>query len=148
MIFIATDHAGFTLKKKIIQFLENESFKIADLGPKKFDSRDDYPDYAFALAKKVSLDPKNKGVLICRSGIGMTIAANKVKGAKAALCLNKLQAKKAREHNNANILVLAADFTSFGQMKEIIRRFLQTKFSNKERHKRRLEKIKKFEGKL
>lgn len=145
MIFIAADHGGFNLKKKIVKFLEKEGWLVGDLGPFKFNPGDDYPDYGFALGKKVALKKGTKGVLLCLSGIGMSVVANKVKGVRAALCLNPVQAQKAREHNDANVLVLAADFTSLPKMKKIIKKFLETKFSGSQRHKRRLKKIEKFE---
>jgi len=145
MIYIAADHAGFELKKEIQIYLTKEGYRVKDLGPKTFNPKDDYPDFAFLLAQKTTTDHKNKGILLCRSGIGMAIAANKVKGARAALCLFVNQAQKAREHNDANILVLAADFTSKQDIKKIINKFLKTKFSTEERHTRRVKKIKEFE---
>ena len=147
MIYIAADHAGFELKKEIQSYLTKEGYRVKDLGPKTFNPEDDYPDFAFPLAQKTAADPKNKGILLCRSGIGMTIAANKVKGAQAALCLFELQAQKARRYNDANIIVLAADFTGKKEIKKIIRKFLGTKFSKEERHTRRVKKIEKFEKK-
>lgn len=145
MIFIATDHAAFELKKKINQFLRKENLKIADLGPRKLEPLDDYPDYGFLLAKEVVENKGSQGILLCRSGAGMGIVANKVKGIRAAVCLSELQAQKARKHNDANVLVLAADFTSFAEMKKVIKKFLDTRFSNEERHARRLKKIEKYE---
>jgi len=145
MIYIAADHAGFELKKEIKNYLTLKGIQTTDLGPKTLNPKDDYPDFAFLLAKKTAADPKNKGILLCRSGIGMTIAANKIKGARAALCLSELQAQKARQHNNANILVLAADFSAKKEIKKIIKKFLETSFSTEERHIRRVNKIKIFE---
>lgn len=147
MIYIAADHAGFELKKEIISYLTKEGNQIKDIGPKTFKPEDDYPDFAFPLAKKTAANHKNKGILLCRSGIGMSIAANKVKGARAALCLFAKQAQKAREHNNANILVLAADFSAKEETKKIIKKFLETKFSREEKHIRRVKKIEEFEKK-
>jgi len=147
MIYIAADHAGFEPKKEIINYLKKEDIQATDLGPKVFNPKDDYPDFAFPLAQKTAADQKNKGILLCRSGIGMAIAANKVKGARAALCLFVKQAQKAREHNDANIIVLAADFISQQDIKKIIKKFLETKFSKEERHIRRIKKIEEFEKK-
>ena len=144
MIYIAADHAGFQLKKEIQNYLIKEGYRVKDLGPKTFNPEDDYPDFAFLLAQRTTLNSKNRGILLCRSGIGMAIAANKVKGAKAALCLSELQAQKAREQNDANILILAADFTGSAGMKKIIVKFFKTKFSGEERHIRRIKKIEKF----
>jgi len=145
MIYLATDHAGFNIAKKIFKFLKAASFSVNDLGPKTLDPSDDYPDYGIRLGQKVAQNKASFGILVCRSGAGMSIVANKVEGIRAVVCLNLLQAKKARDHNDANVLVLAADFTSFEKMKPIIKTFLETKFSGESRHVRRLEKIKKFE---
>jgi len=145
MIYLAYDHAGFELAKRINQYLKSKSLIVEDIGPKAFDSGDDYPDYAIDLAKKVCQNQDNFGILLCRSGAGMAIAANKVKGARAVVCQIPLQAKKAREHNNTNILVLAADFTDFGTMEKIINTFFNTPFSNEQRHIKRLLKISQFE---
>jgi len=147
MIYIATDHAGFEVKKDIVNFFKKENRPVEDLGPASFDPLDDYPDYGAKLAKKVAKSPANRGILICRSGIGMSIVANKVRGARAALCLNPIQAQKSREHNDANILVLAADFTPLDVMKKIIKKFLGTDFSGEERHRRRIKKISDLEKK-
>jgi len=147
MIYLATDHAGFELKTRIIEFLKEKGRTIIDLGPAIFEATDDYPDFSFKVAQKVARESGSFGILICRSGIGMSIAANKVKGVRAALCLSELQAQKAREHNDANVLVLAADFTSFEEMQKIIRKFLETPFSAEARHRRRLQKIAEFERK-
>jgi ribose 5-phosphate isomerase B len=145
MIYIAADHAGLEVKKEIIKFLKDRHLSFNDLGPAEFNASDDYPDYGFLLANRVAQDIKSKGILVCRSGIGMSIVANKVKGIRAALCLSVLQAQKARQHNDANVLVLAADFTPLEEMKKIINKFLETDFSSEERHKRRLAKIALFE---
>lgn len=145
MIYIATDHAGFEISKRVTEFLAQKGIQFEDLGPETLEKTDDYPDYAFALAQKTSEDSKNFGILVCRSGAGMSIAANKVKGIRAVVCLSALQAKKARDHNDANVLVLAADYTNFSDMKKIITTFLKTPFSNEQRHLRRLKKITKYE---
>ena len=145
MIYIATDHAGFEVSQKVTKFLTEKRIKFEDLGPKTLDKLDDYPDYAFRLAQKTAQEPENFGILVCRSGAGMAISANKVKGIRAVVCMSTLQAKKARDHNNANVLVLAADYTNFSDIKKIITTFLRTPFSNEERHQRRLLKISQFE---
>lgn len=145
MIFIATDHAGFEVSQKIQKFLKQKNIPAQDLGPENYEKQDDYPDYAFTLGQKTAKNPENFGILICRSGAGMSIAANKVNGVRAVVCLSSLQAKKARDHNNANVLVLAADYTDFNCMKKIIIAFLKTPFSRDQRHLKRLQKIKKYE---
>lgn len=145
MIFIGSDHGGFELKRIIIKHLTSKKTKVKDIGAKVLKQGDDYPDFALPLAKKVASKKDNLGILICRSGVGMSIAANKVKGIKAALCTAVGQAVTARAHNNCNILVLAADFTSPERNLEIVKTFLQATFSEEERHKLRLKKFEDYE---
>jgi len=145
MIFIASDHAGFELKAQIIQAFKDKKLKIQDMGPKIVKQTDDYSDYAFLLAKKVAKNKGNFGILVCRNGIGMSIAANKVKGIRAGLCTSIGQAVTARAHDNCNIVVLGSDFASPEQNIEIVNTFLSGHFSGEERHIRRLGKISKFE---
>lgn len=145
-IYLATDHGGFSIKNKIKAFLEAGDYQVTDLGPGQLDPSDDYPDYGFKLAKRVAAESGRLGILICRSGVGMSIVSNKVKGIRAALCLLPEQAVKAREHNDANVLVLAADFTKLAAMPKIINQFLTTSFSGEKRHQRRLAKIKAYEN--
>ena len=114
------------------------------MGNIKLDPEDDYPDFVIPLAEKVSKEPDSFGVVLGRSGNGEAIVANKVKGVRAALCLNEKMAKMAREHNDANILSLGADYIDFETAKNVVEVFLTTPFSNKEKHKRRIEKIKKL----
>lgn len=128
-----------------------QGYKVSDFGVFSED-RADYPLVAFKLSQSIKTTQTSKipkidfGILICGSGIGMSIAANKVKGVRAALCLNPEFARRARQHNNANIVVLAADFTSAAKAKEIIKVFLTEKFLGK-RHKTRIRQIKAFESK-
>lgn len=145
MIFIASDHGGFNLKREIINYFEKKGIKIRDLGPKVLKQDDDYPDFAFPLAGKVAFNPRNLGILACRNGIGISIAANKVKGIRAGLCTFVGQTVTARAHTNCNVLVLAADFVPLEKNLKIINTFLEGKFSGEERHKRRLKKIEEFE---
>ena len=142
MLYIASDHAGFELKGKIKSYLALKNIAFEDLGPNHFQPDDNYPDYAAAVAQKVSAG-QGEGILICDTGIGMDIAANKFKNVRAALCTNVFMAKRAREHNNANILVLGAEIGDDHQA--IIETFLQSKFTGEKRHIRRIEKISKLE---
>jgi RpiB/LacA/LacB family sugar-phosphate isomerase len=146
MIYIASDHAGFELKRELINLFKQENIKHKDMGPKVAKQDDDYPDYALPLAEKVAESKKDLGILICRNGIGMSIAANKVKGIRAGLCTHVGQAVTARAHDDCNILVLAADFIDQEKNFSIIRTFLEGEFSKEERHKRRLEKIANYKG--
>lgn len=145
MIFLGADHGGFELKNKIAKFLKAKRKKFNDLGPKWVNMDDDYPDFAFAVAKKVAVKKGNLGILICRSGIGMSIAANKAKGVKSGLCSFVGQAVTARAHNNCNILTLPADFISEERALKIVGTFLEADFCGEERHVRRLKKIEKYE---
>ncbi len=141
MIYVASDHAGWHLKNKIVEWLEASEYTVEDLGPKELIKGDDYPDYAKLVSEKVKLNGGTKGILICDTGIGMSIAANRYKGIRAALVVNDFMTKRSREHNNANILVLGTELNTFEELERILNTFLTTDFSDEERHIRRLEKI-------
>ena len=145
MIFLGTDHGGYELKEELKNFLAEHKIAFEDLGSQSFDPDDDYPDFIIPVAQKVASDPQSLGIVIGRSGNGEAIAANKVKGIRAAVCLNQEMAKKAKQHNNANILSLGADYMSVDEAKQIVKVFIDTPFSNEERHLRRIEKINKLE---
>ena len=134
-IFIASDHAGYNLKNSIISKLK----KITDLGPKTPDSVD-YPDYAKKLSKKVASNKGSFGILICGSGMGMAIAANKTKNIRAALCYSSEVTKLAREHNDANILTLGARVIDEATALSLVETFLNTDFEGS-RHAVRINKI-------
>ena len=134
-IFNASDHAGYNLKNSIILKLK----KITDLGPKSSDSVD-YPDYAKKLSKKVASHKGSFGILICGSGMGMAIAANKTKKARAALCYSVKNTKLSRLHNNANIITLGERLINKKKAINLIKIFLSTKFEGG-RHLRRVKKI-------
>ena len=137
-IFISSDHAGFNLKKSIIKkFSKNQ--KIVDLGPNSGKSVD-YPDYARKLSKKISSSNGSFGILICGSGTGMAITANKNKKIRAALCYSMKNTKLSRLHNNANIITLGARLINKNKAFNLIRVFLNTKFEGG-RHLRRVKKI-------
>jgi len=136
-IIIGSDHAGFELKEKIKEYLKN--YKVEDLGTNSTEPAD-YPVYGKKVAEKVA-KTNSIGILICGSGIGICITANKVKGARAALCYDEYTAKTARQHNNANIICLGARTPSAKNYKKIIKTFLTTKFSKEQRHHRRVEQM-------
>ncbi|MFC1711085.1 RpiB/LacA/LacB family sugar-phosphate isomerase [Patescibacteria group bacterium] len=146
MIYIASDHGGFNLKREVIDYLKDKKFKVKDLGPKVLRQDDDYPDFAIPLVKKVMAGNKDLGILICRNGIGISIVANKAKGIKAGLCTSVGQAVTAKAHDNCNVLVLAADYLPEETNIEIIKTFLEAEFSGEERHIKRLKKIEDFEN--
>ena len=137
-IFISSDHAGFNLKKNIIQKFSKKQ-KIVDLGPNSGKSVD-YPDYARKLSKKISSSNGSFGILICGSGVGMSITANKNKKIRAALCYSEKNTKLSRLHNNANIITLGARLINKNKAFNLIRVFLNTKFEGG-RHLRRVKKI-------
>tara|TARA_B100000963_G_scaffold53391_1_gene41527 strand:+ start:10314 stop:10760 length:447 start_codon:yes stop_codon:yes gene_type:complete len=136
-ILISSDHAGYELKQFIKSHLNKKNFKIKDFGP--FDTNSvDYPDYAKKLAKKISVN--NYGILICGTGIGMSIVANRYKKVRASLVFNTKTAKLAREHNNSNVLVLGSRVTNKINALKIVNIFFKTKFL-KGRHTRRVKKF-------
>lgn len=141
-IYLGADHRGFKLKEQIKDFLKQSAYSVFDLGNDHYDQNDDYPDFANLVAQKVSSDPQNSvGILICGSGVGVDVVANKFKRVRSALAFNPDQAFISRNDDNANILSLAADFIEFEDAKRIVNIWLQTPFSGGERHKRRLKKI-------
>ena len=141
-ISIGSDHAGYKLKEALIAYLAKKH-QVLDMGTYNDDSVD-YPDYAFSVSQKVVQKEVDFGILICHTGIGMSISANKVKGIRAALVGSEENAKLTREHNNANVLCLSSKDTSFDLAKQIVDTFLNTQFLG-ERHERRVNKICQFE---
>ncbi len=137
-IYIASDHAGFKLKSCILSKFVNKK-KIIDLGPKSNISVD-YPDYAKKLSKKIASDKGSLGILICGSGMGMAITANKIKNVRAALCYSNKNTKLSRLHNNANIITLGERLISKNKAINLIKIFLRTKFEGG-RHLRRIKKM-------
>jgi len=138
-VFLASDHAGFVLKKKISRFLNNKGIKILDLGPKNNDSVD-YPDFAHLLAKKMKKEKNNMGILICGSGEGMIMAANKHKNIRAALCYDKKSTELSRKHNNANVIAIGSRLTKKSLALRYVEIFLKTNFEGG-RHIKRVKKI-------
>ena len=143
-IFIGADHRGFQQKKEIIAFLKEFGHTVKDVGSFEEDVPCDYPKIAYLVATQVAKSKNARGILVCMTGIGHSIAANKVPGAYAALCYNKQAAALSREHNNANILVLGAKFVDPKDLPEIIEVWLATKFAGG-RHLRRVKQIKQIE---
>jgi ribose 5-phosphate isomerase B len=146
MIYIGADHRGYKLKEILRVYLQELGYGFEDLGNKELDSDDDYPDFALAVAKKVAENPEeNRGILLCGSGVGVDVTANKIKGILSALCFDAKQAKASRNDDNTNVLSLPADYISEDLAKEIVKTWLETPFSDLERHARRIEKIKEIE---
>ena len=148
MIYLGSDHGGFNLKERVKAWLDEWGYQYEDLGNTVYDSGDDYPRFAFEVAKKVGrgVEEENRGILFCRSAVGMVIAANKVKGARVAACYDEKMTRLSREHNNANIIALPGDKLTDEQAKNILKIFLETEFSSDARHRRRVGQIVDFES--
>ena len=142
IIHIATDHAGLELKEKVKSYLSKLDYEVVDHGAYEYDALDDYPDFIFPCAEAVSKDPNSKGIILGGSGQGEAMAANRVKGVRAAVFYNGPDEiiKLSRQHNDANILSLGARFMSEQEMYKIIELWLSTDFESG-RHKRRIEKL-------
>lgn len=138
-IIIASDHAGYDFKKKIINYDFEYNIHLEDLGP-FHDKSVDYPDYAHSLGKKIDSGYCNKGILICGTGIGMSMVANKYENVRAALCLNEKMARLARGHNDANVIVLGSRLISFEQTIKCLNSFLSSEFE-RGRHELRIKKF-------
>ncbi|MBI4050229.1 MAG: RpiB/LacA/LacB family sugar-phosphate isomerase [Candidatus Doudnabacteria bacterium] len=146
MIYIGADHRGFKLKEAIKKWFGEQNINFEDLGAKELDPNDDYPIIAKAVAEKVIANVENRGILICGSGAGVCIVANKIKGIRAAEAWNPEIAKAARNDDNANVLCLSAGALSLEEVKSIARIFLDTSFGGAERYKRRLQQIEDIES--
>ena len=140
MIALGCDHGGLPLMKEVKQYLDEHNIQYIDFGTYTEESCD-YPDYAKAVTESIVKGESQKGILICGTGIGISIAANKVKGIRAALCHDCFSAKATREHNDANVLAMGARVIGPGLALEIVKIFLETEFSNEDRHIRRIQKI-------
>ena len=138
-IFISSDHAGFNLKE-LIKKKFSKKYKFQDLGTSNSNASVNYPDYAHKLCKKVILNNENKGILVCGSGMGMSMAANKHKKIRAAVCYSVKNTKLSRLHNNANIITLGSRLTKKNTAFKCIEVFINTKFEGG-RHKKRVKKI-------
>jgi len=143
-ISIGSDHGGFKLKEELIKHLESEGHEVYDFGPKNEDSVD-YPDYAYLVARSVKKKDAKYGIVVCTTGIGVSITANKVRGIRCALCTYKEQASLTRLHNDSNVIALSQKFTTPELAKEMVDTFINTEFSGEARHKRRVNKIKEVE---
>lgn len=145
MIIIGSDHGGYKLKEEIKKYLEEKEIKYKDLGTYDEESVD-YPDIASKVSQEVQKNKENQGILICRSGIGMSIVANKFKGIRCALCHNEYTAKYSRLHNNSNVLAMGADDVDINEAICILRMWIATKFEGG-RHEERIKLIEEIEDK-
>lgn len=146
MIVIASDHGGYELKMEIAGYLTAKGYEFRDLGTCDEKLSVDYPDYGLAVAEAVSRGEYERGIIVCGTGIGISIAANKVPGIRAALCTNSYMAKMSREHNDANILALGGRVTGKGAAADIVETWLNTAFIGG-RHKTRVDKISEIDKK-
>lgn len=158
-IYLGTDHGGFQLKERVKALLNSleTNIEIIDCGAENMDPIDDYPDFAFNLAEKMTVDPdfesedpspgnpKVLGLLFCRSGSGMVIAANKVKGIRAVELYDEKIAEHAKSHNHANVLAFGANYLSFEKVMKYLQKYLNTDFDRDLRHQRRVAKISNYE---
>jgi len=144
LIYLATDHRGFELKEKIKLWLSEWGYEFKDMGATEYDPDDDYPDFVHKAAQHVSQDPENsKAIILGATGQGEAIVANRYKNVRAIVCYGHSEEiiKLSRQHNNANILSLAASFLTPEETKKIVQTWLKEPFSNEERHIRRIDKI-------
>ena len=142
-IIIGSDHAGFKLKTSLVKRLKAAGYEIEDVGTHNTESVD-YPDFAAAVGRRVANQTDDLGILVCRTGLGMSIAANKIQGVRAAPVTSERLADLCREHNDANVLCLGADLVAAEQADSIVRRFVQARYEGG-RHERRLRKVRDLE---
>lgn len=145
-IYVGTDHAGFEYKEKIKPLLEKLGYTPVDCGAFSFNKDDDYPDFCADAARKVAKDTGSFGIVLGKSGAGECMVANKIKGIRAFLVINERNVQLAREHNDANVMSIGFDFIKEEDLEKLIKTFLETPFTNEERHKRRIDKIAKLEN--
>ena len=140
-ISLAADHNGFDLKKEISDQLESEGHEVIDVGPHSHDPLDDYPDYAKKLADSVSRGESLRGIMICGSGVGASVASNKVKGIRAAVCHDIYSAHQGVEHDDMNVLCLGSRIVGSEVARELVKAFITAEYTGEERHQRRLDKV-------
>lgn len=145
-IYLGADHRGYLLKEKIARFLFEKGYSFEDMGALSLNPDDDYPLYAEKVASMIASGPKDRGILVCGSGVGVLVVANKFDGVRAGLGINKEQVVAARNDDDINVLALASDFTGEKQALEMVLAFLETPFSGKAKHKKRIEDISRIEA--
>lgn len=144
-ISIGADHAGYEMKKDLITFVEQQGHTVHDVGTFEPGKPDDYPDYATLVAEDIRSGNAERGILVCGSGVGVSVAANKYKGIRAAMCHDHYSAHQGVEHDDMNVLVLGARIIGAMMARDAAEAFLNAKFSGEERHVRRLNKVKAIE---
>lgn len=145
-IAVGADHAGYPLNEQVMLELRNAGHELIDFGTHDGSIPDDYPDYARLIGEAVQNDAAEIGILVCGSGVGAAVAANKMRGIRAALCSDTYSARQSREHDDCNVLCLGARVIGVELALEIVRTFVGARFTGEERHRRRLAKIEAMEG--
>lgn len=140
-IAIGADHGGFSLKEELVQMLRQAGHDVDDLGAEQYDAADDYPDFALSVGHAVAKGQVQRGIVVCGSGVGASVAANKVKGVRAAICHDTYSAHQGVEHDDMNVLCLGGRIIGIELATEIVTTYLKSRFSEEERHQRRLSKI-------
>ena len=145
IVAIGADHGGYILKKELSDLLEKLNHEVLDIGAHSYDSLDDYPDFAQAVAKTVASGKAERGIMLCGSGVGAAITANKIKGIRASVCHDAYSAHQGVEHDEMNVICIGARVIGAESAKEIVSSFLNANFIPEEKYIRRLNKIKKLE---
>ncbi len=140
-VALGADHAGFHLKEQLAELLHEHGHEVFDVGAHEHDPADDFPDFALALAKRVAAGDSVRGIMVCGSGVGASVAANKTVGVRAAVCHDSYSAHQGVEHDDMNVLCLGARIVGLEVAKELVANFLAAEFSGEERHWRRLQKV-------
>ncbi len=147
VIYIGADHRGFKLKESILDFLKNKGYEVVDMGNSRYDENDDYVDFAKEVTKKISMSPEdNRGILVCGSGVGMDVVANKFRAVRSVLAISPDHVYEARHDDNVNVLSIAANFTNESDAQKIVGTFLEAPFEKEERYQRRIDKITQIEN--
>lgn len=141
MIYLASDHGGYAVKQRLARWLPTLGVEVHDIGPRTRRPQDDYPLWAVKVARLVRRSPESRGILVCRSGVGMAIVANKVPGIRASQASNPTMARRARQDEDTNVLSIAADYQSWPEIQRIVRTWLKTPFRPLVRYRRRLKQI-------
>ncbi len=140
-VAIGADHGGYALKTELLEWLREQGYEPVDLGAHDYDSGDDYPDFAAAVARAVAAGQAQRGIIICGSGIGACIVANKIRGVRGSVCHDSYSARQGVEHDDMNVLCLGARVVGAEVAREVVAAFLKAEFSGEERHRRRLQKV-------
>jgi ribose 5-phosphate isomerase B len=143
---LGSDHAGYVMKRGLVEWLQKQGHEVEDVYPEKYDPQDDYPDAAAAVARAVASGRAERGVIICGSGVGASVAANKIKGVRAGLCHDTYSAHQGVEHDDINVICLGSRVIGEATAQEVLAAFLSARFSGEERHRRRLNKMMALEG--